>query len=265
LASGSPKLAGVNDVTKIFVNVNNLVDAYALGGTQGGGNNSIYDTVFENSGMNADDAGGGPSWGLNHWQVNTLVLNDSFPRLGTDPYNSTLSGLTSLNGFFVVNRIPDFQITSYSVASNIETVTYADATNTVQPVGTNVSILGTNTSSVDVTNNTAWSGQVLASPAANCNGSGVCQLSITNPYNPTGTGYAGATGVLQIITKTNPATYGAEGCSLSGAISTGMPAGGFVWPAYNGGSWSAGSQTPPSVNDITPWYPLLTGTGSGSC
>lgn len=259
----APDAAGVNFPSQIFVNDQSINDT-GLWIYQAGGPGSQIDNDYEynNFALDTINADTGSDIILGVPLINSVFLHNSWTRgLSSwkfNPWNIDV---------FMVNSVPNYQLVANGVSlpggagTSVETVTYNDSTNTVQPVGEVISVLGTAAyNTFDSSNNTTWGAQVLASPPPSCNGSGVCQLSFNNPYSPTANVTTAGAGVLQIPTI-NPPTYGAEGCLYGAQWSTSPPSGTKIWPAWNGGNWSGSG----GLNDLTPWYALPTGVGPGSC
>ena len=285
--------------------LNNVQSQSTLGliiAGQGGGQNSISDLDFENSGLNM--IGGYFSYAP--YDTNALWINNIYP-FGNAPisggpswvqYNEFPSnpGPTYNNNIFIIqaNPLPSFQVTGVTIQSDgtTETLSYADANNVVQPVGTLFNSIGIQASGLTSPslsslftvpildgNNVAAcsSGRTTCGPS--CAG-GTCLISFTNNYSPTSAAYVSGTGVIQFPTW-NPKDYGSPGCFGNFGPSTSSLVNGasgiHVWPAANsvGGSPNNWTTTNTStwngitdpLNGLLPWYPSqTTGTvGTGSC
>ncbi len=251
--------AGLNFPAQMMIN-EQTINGGGLWLTAAGGPGSFIDNDYEYDNFAMDSSSLGVDTRFSVPLVNALFLHNSWSR-GQFAWGNGVANPGN-NDVYVINSVPNYQITGISLpggaGTSIETVTYTDSTNTVQPVGETISVLATTFASTDDSNNTTWAGQVLASPAPGCS-SGTCHLSFNNLYNPTGT-MTSTAAVLQIPTV-NPPSRGSEGCVWSGEMETSVPTGTKIWPAWNGGTWSAAN----GLNDIPPWYPTQSGTGPGSC
>jgi len=261
LLNNAPYGNGVNFPAPVTVNAVNQV-GFGFWAHQAANNyNAIYDADYEWSNFGLDEAtASGQEFRVSGGQSNMLFLNDIFSRNGVEQPGTT----NPMPGdVFVINPTPNYQITgitsSGSGINTIETVSYTDATNTPRKAGEIVSVYGTATlAQFDGSNNTLWGAVVLGAPNAPSCGGGTCQLSFVNPYSPT---LAHTTGTLMIVTNNNPGTWGAFGCPVLGTWTTGITPGVKVYPAEKGTSWSASG----GINDIPPWYELLSGSGVGNC